>query len=226
VHGIPAVLVPPSRLLLDTIARDPDFTYLVAAIQRADSGKNVNILQDSSFQFFLGNPLLAPVVNFTVFAPNNQAFQNLIYGLVYSKVLTDTRVNDPVTGDPISSDTALAQTFATGAVAAGPAFLSTNNVSTQLLRAVLAYHVIPFKRAFSVNFPNTPTDYTTFLNVSFPPHPGIKISSTLNNGFGVGLSVKGLKNPTAANAALTPLGIDRHAVNGVFFKIDQVLLPL
>jgi uncharacterized surface protein with fasciclin (FAS1) repeats len=215
VHGISAVLTPPTRILLDTIVRDQDLSYLVAAIQRADSGLSTTAAP--SYQYFLGNPSIAPAANFTVFAPTNQAFKDLIFALVYQSAFAQT------------NDATIATNAANNAVNAGPAFLSTNNVTTLQLRGILAHHVIASRRAFSVNFPQQPSNYTTFYNVSVPGDKGLEISSTLNSaGFGIALSVKGsaaLPSDDPAQAQLTPLGIDRHAINGVFYKINKVLLP-
>lgn len=209
IHRVATAVAPPTRVLLDTISRDPDFTYLVAAVIRADSG--LATTASPSFQYALAQPF----ANLTVFAPTNAAFQTLIFGLVYQTVFA-------ATGDAV-----LATAQANGAVAAGPAFLSTNNVTTQLVRGIIAYHLMG-TRAFSVNFGATAANYPTLLNGGIPTHPGLSISSTLSTGLGVGLSVKGVANPTPATAAAAsptvPL-VDRMAVNGVFFKINQVLLP-
>jgi len=68
-HRIFAVTAPPTRVLLDTIARDADLQYLVAAVLAADAG----VPSGQRFQDYLVNPL----ANFTVMAPTNQAFNNL-----------------------------------------------------------------------------------------------------------------------------------------------------
>jgi uncharacterized surface protein with fasciclin (FAS1) repeats len=206
IHSIAIPLLPPSRVLLDTIARDPDFTYLVAAVQRADSGLAAN--STSRLQYALSEPL----ANLTVFAPTNAAFQALIFGLVYQQVFA------------LTGDAAIATAQANAAVAAGPAFLGTNNVTTQLVRGIVAYHVLG-QRAFNVNFATTATNYPTLLNGSLPTHPGVSVTATITSGFGAGLSVKGVANATAATAAGTAAGFDRAAINGVFYKINQVLLP-
>lgn len=209
VHRVATAIAPPTRVLLDTIARDPDFSYLVAAIVRADSG--LATTASPSFQYALAQPF----ANLTVFAPTNTAFQTLIFGLVYQAVFAAT------------NNAGIAAAQANGAVAAGPAFLSTNNVTTQMIRGIVAYHIMG-TRAFSVNFGATAANYPTLLNGGIPTHPGVAVSSTLVTGLGVGLSVKGVGNATAATAAgastSNPL-VDRMAVNGVFFKINQVLLP-
>jgi uncharacterized surface protein with fasciclin (FAS1) repeats len=215
IHGIAAVLVPPTRLLLDTISRDADFTYLVAAIKRADSG--LVTTKSPSFQYFLGEPTIAPAANFTVFAPTDQAFKDLIDTLVYKKVFALTQ-NDSI-----------AKSEANKAKAAGPVFLNTNNITTLEVRGIIAHHVIASKRAFTVNFPQTASNFTTLYNGSVPNDKGLEIKSTLNEArFGVALSVKGsaaLPEDAPAVAQPTPLGVDRHAVNGVFYKINKVLVP-
>ena len=80
-----------------------------------------------------------------------------------------------------ATDTANADATGNGAVAAGPGFLSTNNVSTALVRGLLAYHFLaspnpvsgayePNIRVFSVNFPAasaTPFFVKTLVNSSF-----------------------------------------------------------
>lgn len=213
VHTVAAIVAPPTRLLLDTISRDPEFKYLVAAIQRADSGLSTTAAP--SIQYYLGNATIAPGANFTVFAPTDAAFKALVYGLVYKQVFT------------LTGNAAAADAQANLAVAAGPAFLASNNVTTELVRGILAYHVIPLQRAFGVNFPTTPAAFPTFLNTVIASHPGITVGVTLSGttNMAVALSVKGVGNATPAAAVPTALGIDRPAVNGVFYKIDQVLLP-
>ena len=71
----------------------------------------------------------------TVLAPNDAAFQTLIFGLAFQAYLSSRPT--PYT----AIDTATAFATANGAVAAGPAFLSTNNVSTALVRGIIAYHI-------------------------------------------------------------------------------------
>lgn len=210
IHQVATIIAPPSKLLLDTIKNDPDLDYFEAALVRADQGLSTTAAP--SFQYYLGSATIAPGANFTVFAPTNAAFQTIIFGLVYQATLA-------ATGDP-----AIATSQANAAVAAGPAFLSTNNVTTEMVRGIVAYHIMP-QRAFGVNFNSTATNYQTFVNGSIAAHPGVAVSSTITNGFATGLSVKGVGNASAATATPTAAGVDRIAVNGVFYKINQVLLP-
>ena len=208
------VPVPPSRFLWQRIANDPDMTYLAAAITRADSG--VAPTTSASLIWVLSN--FGP--NLTVFAPTNVAFQNLIFGLVYQQVFAAT------------GNAALATAIANGAVAAGPAFLSTNNVSTQTVKGIVVYQMMG-SRAFTNNFPATATSYPTLLNGGIPTHPGIALTATFTGPLVSAATVKGVGNGTAANIIINaipflpdPFGTsDQHFVNGTLHKITQVLLP-
>ena len=126
-------------------------------------------------------------------------------------------------GTALTQATALAST---PAVFSNPALFGV--LTAQAVRGIVVYHVMG-QRAFSVNFGSTVANYPTLLNGAVSTHPGLAISSTLSSGLGVGISVKGVINATPATAApasvTNPL-IDRIAVNGNFFKINQVLLPL
>lgn len=81
IHTLAAVTIPPSQVLWQRIATDPDMTYLKAAIVRADSGMTATT--PGSLQHYLSDPTLALGANFTVFAPTNAAFQAIIYQLAY-----------------------------------------------------------------------------------------------------------------------------------------------
>ncbi|QGW29159.1 fasciclin domain-containing protein [Phnomibacter ginsenosidimutans] len=70
IHDIARVFFPPSQVIAQVAAANPDLTYLMAALARADAGPPT------------GAPQLIPILsnaaaNLTVFAPTNQAFQNL-----------------------------------------------------------------------------------------------------------------------------------------------------
>ena len=211
IHTAAAMPVPPSRVLAQRIFSDPDLTYLAAAYQRADSG--VAPTTSASLIWALSN--FGP--NLTVFAPSNAAFQNLIFGLVYQQVFAQT------------GSVAIATAFANAAVAAGPAFLSTNNVSTQMVKGIVVYHMFGY-RAFTNNFPTTSTFYRTLLNGGIPTHPGISLVCTFTGPFVTAASVKGVGNATASNIAINPTPdpggtSDQHFVNGTLHKINQVMLP-
>ncbi len=206
--------IPPSRFLWNRISGDPDFDYLEAAVLRADSG--VAPTTSASLQWVLSN--FGPNIN--VFAPNNAAFQTLIFGLVYQQVFAAT------------GSVAIATAFANAAVASGPAFLSTNNVSTQMVKGIVVYHLMG-ARAFTNNFPTTATSYPTLLNGGIPTHPGVTLTATFTGPLVSAATVKGLGNATAANITINalpflpdPVGTsDQHFVNGTLHKINQVLLP-
>jgi len=236
IHEMAAIVAPPSMVLKDAIDNNPDLNYFKAAIARADIGQTGLKRFDSLLNY--------PVTNMTVLAPNDKAFQTLIFGLVFQNYLS----NFP---SPTATDTANAVAKANGAVAAGPAFLSTNNVSTSTVRGIIAYDFLatynpidtayePNIRMFSNNFTANPgVFYTTLVNNSAPPslQPGIMAQATFSGPFVIGLKFTGLGplapgvapyTGMAANATVSPithLVIDNHAVNGVYFVIDKVLLP-
>lgn len=169
VHVISAVLAPPSRVLLDTISREADMSYLVAAILRADVG----VPAGSRFQDFLANPL----ANFTIMAPTNAAFNALFTSL---------------------------------RLPASPASFSLLPVAQ--VQGIVAYHVL-MGRAFSPNLPTSATPVPTLLSASLPTAPLLTIDATQG--------VRGARNPSFSRIT----AVDRHAINGVYHKIDQVLMP-
>ena len=228
VHLVAALVSPPSQLLKDAIYSNPNLTYFKAAIARADSGQTGLNKLDSLLGY--------AVTNMTVLVPNDAAFQTLIYGLVYGNVLA-------LTGDPVIAD---AQGKA--AVAAGPIFLSTNNITTAEVKGIMAYHFLatpnpnsgdyePNIRAFSVNFSATPAFYTTLVNTVYPPQlqPGVMAKATFT-ALGPNISIvtnlqftgAGTFPPGGApysGTAATATSLDNHCVNGVYYIIDKVLLP-
>jgi uncharacterized surface protein with fasciclin (FAS1) repeats len=169
VHVTSAVLLRPTRVLLDTISREADMSYLVAAILRADVG----VPAGSRFQDYLANPL----ANFTIMAPTNTAFMALFTALKL----------------PVS-----------------PASFGLLPVST--VQGIVAYHVL-MGRAFSPNLPNAATPVPTLLSGSLPTAPLLTVDATQG--------VRGAKNPSYSKIT----AVDRHAINGVYHKIDQVLMP-
>ena len=212
-HKVAVIVAPPTRLLLDTIKSDPDLDYFEAALVRADSGLSTTAAP--SFQYYLGNSSIAPGANFTVFAPNNAAFQSTLTGAI-----TLGLINMGVS--PANAAAQAAAWASTTDVFSNPALYPV--LTAQVVRGIVAYHLMPL-RAFAVNFSSTATNYPTFVNGSLPTHPGVAVSSTITGGFATGLSVKGVGNASAATAVATAAGVDRIAVNGVFYKINQVLLP-
>jgi uncharacterized surface protein with fasciclin (FAS1) repeats len=169
IHVTAAVVAPPTRVLLDTIARDGDMSYLVAAILRADAGAPAG----SRFQDFLANPL----ANLTVMAPTNTAFNALFTAL---------------------------------RLPASPASFGLLPVAT--VQGIVAYHVL-VGRAFSPNLPTAATQVPTLLSSSLPTAPLLTVDGTQG--------VRGARNPSFSRIT----AVDRHAINGVYHKIDQVLMP-
>ncbi len=230
IHHTFTVVAPPSLLLRQMIAAEPTLSYFRTAILRADSGAVVKPNNDSTN--FLNYLLGYGVTNMTVLTPNDAAFQTLIFGLVYSQVFAAT------------GNAALATATANGAVAAGPAFLNTNNVSTALVKGIIAYHFLasnstpvnttgsykPDIRVFSVNLPSTATFVKTLINSSIAVHPGVSAlavyagpttSSVTFTGYTI--SPLGVVSPTGTPA--TVVKKDNLAVNGIYHIIDKVLLP-
>jgi Fasciclin domain len=222
IHHTYTIVAPPSATLKTMIAADTSLTYFAAAVSRADSGSTGLSKIDSLLNY--------GVTNMTVLAPNNTAFRTLVYGLVYSQVFA------------LTGSAAIANAQANGAVAAGPAFLATNNVTTFQIKGIVAYHILasltsstttpyqPNIRVFSANIPATPTFVKTLVNGSVAAHPGVSVKATYTGPFATAATFTGLGtfppggapySGTAANAVT----LDRHAVNGVFHIIDRVLLP-
>ena len=219
IHTAASIAAPPSKLLFDTIANVSNLTYYRAAILRADSGNT----SATSFTNLLKNG----GTNMTVLAPNDAAFQALVYGLVYQATFAQT------------GSVAVSNATATGAVAAGPAFLSTNNVTTALVKGVIAYHFFatntptgyqPNIRVFSVNVPTVATSVKTLVNSSLASHPGITAQAAFAGPFTTSVTFAGVgaASPTpfgTFGGTATVVNADRLAVNGIFHIIDRVLLP-
>lgn len=71
-HRVAAVVAPPTKSIYDTITRDTSLTFLVAALNRADSGKTA--IADGS----LIEASKSIGANLTLFAPDNAAFRALL----------------------------------------------------------------------------------------------------------------------------------------------------
>lgn len=222
IHTVYSVVAPPSATLKTVIAADANLSYFRAAIARADSGSAGLSKFDSLLNY--------GVTNMTVLAPNDAAFQTLVFGLVYSQVFA------------LTGDATIATAQANGAVAAGPAFLATNNVTTALVKGIVAYHLLaslttstttpyqPNIRVFSNNVPATPTFIKTLVNGSLAIHPGVLAQATYTGPSVTSLKFTGYGTfpPGGApfsGAAANAVALDKHAVNGVYHIIDKVLLP-
>lgn len=227
----------PLVTLRTLINADANLTYFKAAIARGDSGQ-VGISGVGAYGLQFDSLMNYPVTNMTVLAPNNAAFQTLIFGLVYAQVFAAT------------GSVPIATAQANGAVALGPGIFSNpafyGSITAATVRGIVAYHIMASKntgsfkpdiRAFSVNFTTTPgtfpstTGYvSTLVNGSLATHPGIKPQATFTAGVVTALKFTGLGtfppgggpySGIAANAT----SWDRMALNGVLHVIDNVLLP-
>jgi uncharacterized surface protein with fasciclin (FAS1) repeats len=229
IHRTFTIVTPPSATLKSMVAGESTLAYFRAAVARADSGAVGLGKIDSLLNFGL--------TNMTVLAPNDNAFKTLVFGLAFQAYLS-TRPR-PYT----ATDTATATATANGAVAAGPAFLATNNVSTAQVKGIVAYHVLasltsstatpyqPNIRVFSVNVPATPTFVKTLVNGALAAHPGLLAQATFTGPVASAVKFTGL-GPLVTSSTVpfssTPANVvtaDKHAVNGVYHIIDRVLLP-
>ena len=223
IHHTYTIVAPPTTVLAGLIYPDPNLSYFTAAIARGDSGQtNLNRF-DSLLKY--------GVTNMTVLAPNNAAFQTLIYGTAYGFALSQ--------GAP----PALADAQAQGAVALGPGIFSEPTfygiLPASTVRGIMAYHLLasnasgsfkPDIRVFSVNVPATPTPIKTLVNGGFAPHPGVMAQATFTGPAVTALQFTGLGTfpPGGAPFSGPPANavtMDKHAVNGVLHIIDKVLLP-
>jgi hypothetical protein len=221
IHHTYTVVAPPTVLLTNVIASKPNLTYFTQALVRADSGQVANTT--ASFGYLMGYGVLSQ----TVIAPSDAAFQTFIFTVVYGKALQ------------AGATPAQANAAATSAVAAGPAFLMSNNVSTAQVRGIVAYHILasdatgsiaPNIRVFSVNVPTAPALVKTLVNGSFGPHPGVRAVATFTGPVATSVTFTGFSALLGgAPFSDTPANVidkDNNAVNGVLHIIDRVLVPL
>jgi hypothetical protein len=224
IHHTFSLVAPPTALLKPMIAAESTLSYFRAAVARADSGQVGTNKFDSLMNYGL--------VNMTVLAPNDAAFQTFIFGLVYTKTLAAT------------GSTTIATATANGAVAAGPAFLATNNVTSADVRGIMAYHLLASKniagsyqpnlRVFAEDVPPataSPFFVKTLVNSSLATHPGIIASATYSGGAVTALTFTGVgplltpTTPPFTGGAATAVTRDKLGVNGIYHIIDKVLLP-
>ena len=224
IHHTYTVVAPPTTVLAGLIYTDPNLSYFTAAIARGDSGQVGLNRFDSLLKY--------GVTNMTVLAPNNAAFQTLIYGLAYGNALQAGATQSQ----------AMAQ--AGGAVALGPGIFANPSFFTVLpaatVRGIMAYHFLasnksgayqPDIRVFSVDFNATPTFIPTLVNASVPVslQPGVLAQATFTGPVVSSLKFSGAgtfpPGGTPYSSAANAVKLDGHAVNGVVYTIDAVLLP-
>jgi Fasciclin domain len=222
IHHTYTVVAPPSAIMLSNlIASKPNLTYFQMALNRADSGQVLTTT--SSFNYLMSYPVL----NQTVLAPSDAAFQTFIQTIVFGKALQ------------AGATPAQAGAAAAAAVAAGPAFLMTNNVSTAQVRGIVAYHLLasditgsisPNIRVFSVNVPTAPALVKTLVNGSAATHPGVRAVATFAGPATTSVTVTGFAALTGgAPFSDTPANVvekDLNVINGILHVIDRVLVPL
>jgi uncharacterized surface protein with fasciclin (FAS1) repeats len=224
VHLVAGIVAPPSQVLKTAIYNNPDLAYFKAAIARADSGQ-VGLNRIDSLLGYA-------VTNMTVLAPDNQAFQTLLFGIIYSSLLQQgmSAANASQTATLLSSSPT---------VFSNPLLFGSLPATT--VRGILVYHFLatanpntgayePNVRVFSNNFSSIPSFYKTLLNSAIPQHPGIMVNATFSGPFVSNLTFTGLGTfpPGGApfsGAAANAVSMDNNAVNGVYYVIDKVLLP-
>lgn len=232
IHLVGAVVAPPAQTLKGDLYSNPNLTFFKAAIARADSGASGLNKLDSLLGY--------GVTNMTVLAPNDAAFQTLLFGLIYTSLKQ---------GPDSNYAAQIAQALsATPAVFSNPALYSV--ITPAMVKGILAYHFLatiargdtsfkPNIRVFSNNFATTPgVFYTTLVNSSVPPllQPGVMAQATFTGPFVSSLQFKGAGtfppggapySGAAANALVNPATglLDHPGVNGNYFVIDKVLLP-
>ncbi len=213
IHTTAVLVTPPSATLWARISSDPDMTYFKAAVTRGDSAQVGTGRIDSLLNLPIGP-------NFTVFVPTNTAMQQLLTGQITLALMAQGMSQ----ATAAATATALAST---PGVFSNPALYSS--LTAQTVKGIVVYHILG-SRAFTVNFPTTPTSVPTLLNSAVPAHPGVSLTATFTGLSVSAATVKGAANPTASNLLINPAPApagtsDQHYLNGVLHKIDQVLRP-
>lgn len=222
-HNPAGLVAPPSKLLKDMIYANPNLSYFKAAVAKADEGKSGL----ESIDYLLSYP----VTNMTVLVPDDNAFKTALFGLIYSYLV---KMGTP---DAI----AMAQASALSSsptVFSNPALASV--LTPDLVRGLLAYHLLaaadnagdykPSERWFSNDFKSAPTFYKTLVNSGVATHPGILINPVYANPYTISkVTFTGtyslVPGEPYAGPAAESISKDNHAVNGVYYVINQVLLP-
>jgi uncharacterized surface protein with fasciclin (FAS1) repeats len=253
-HRVPFIVQPPQQLLAQMIYTDPNFTYLTAAIARADSGQVGLNKFDSIIKF--------GVANVTVFAPNDNAFKTLLFGVAYQGVsqaayrtvyrttfVADSTVvyNTQIAGGATPA-AATAAAIASATIAGNAA--ATAYVNNPVNMATFATQATALT-SNPVTFFNNPAFYGALpassvrgivayhiltsraYSVNLPLTTS-NITTALNGAISghPGITV----DQSTANPRLLGFGngagnysnfvaTDRNGVNGVWHVIDRVLLP-
>lgn len=224
IHVVAGIVAPPFQLLKQSIYSTPDLSYFKAAVARADSGQTGLNRIDSLLGY--------AVTNMTVLVPDNEAFQTLLFGIIYGSLLQQ------------GLDQATASQRAM-ALSSSPDVFSNpllfGSLPASAVRGILVYHFLaspnpntgayePNIRVFSNNFSPIPAFYKTLINSGVAAHPGIKAQATFSGPFVSSLQFTGLGTfppggtPYSGSPA-NAISRDKQAVNGVYYVIDKVLLP-
>lgn len=208
-HVVAGLVMPPDSVIAQIITRDPSYSYLAAAIVRADSG----VAAPNRLIDVLGNA----AANLTLMAPTDLAFQQTLTFLITQALIG--RGMDPATA--LATATALASS---PNVFSNPLLYGALSATT--VRGLVAYHTIGrvnltssalVGRIFSVNISAALSPVNTLL----VPAPTVgPIPVFMQNTAGT-VTVKGLANPAAATVTVA----NKHAVNGVIHRINGVLFP-
>ena len=215
-HKVAALVAPPSAVLYQNIATDPQLTYFAAAIARADSG------QTGLNKFGGADGALAYVpANLTVLAPTNTAFQTTLTGAITLALMAQGM-------DQATAAATAAALASSPAVFSNPALYGV--LTAQTVRGLIAYHLFG-ARAFSVNLPGSATTVPTLLSLSIPAHPGIKVQASYTGPVVTAATFTSqILNPANGSVTDGPVANlvtkDITAINGVMHKIDAVLFPL
>lgn len=151
IHRLAGVLLPPTTTatVMSQIATDPNFSYLAAAITRADLGMPATL----KFATLLNTA--SPYANFTLFAPDNAAFNRLFAAM------------------NLPQDIAVIQALPI------PTLIGIVSYHV-MIRGVLNPTTSPspdLVRVFSTNLPATATLTPTFLNMVNPAGPRLTVST-------------------------------------------------
>lgn len=151
IHRMAGVIVPPntSATVMSTLQTDANYTYLLAAITRADLG----LPASSKFTTLLSTA--SPYANFTLFAPDNAAFNRTFAALGLPQDIATIQAL------PISN--------LIGIVAYHVMIRGVLNPTTAPAPDLI--------RVFSTNLPATATATPTFLNMISPTAPSLTVST-------------------------------------------------
>lgn len=152
VHRMAGVIIPPNTTtILQALQADTSYTFLMAAIARADAG----LPNGSKVSQLLGNA--TPYANFTLFAPPNSAFRNFYRAFGIANP-TPATINLFTVNSAVS--VVAYHVHIRGVLGTPP------NVQPDLIRV------------FSTNLPAAPTQATTFLSMLAPTAPRLTISAS------------------------------------------------